>query len=461
MEAISSGPHLPLGFDSGLDDLLYDPYDPALSYGFGEMTAFSFDDEVMLWDADSPNETVSSGAAQSHSHHASAGGSSRSPTGSAQILTPTSTQLDFQDGDGFVDQESAEASPNSSNNNFEDYVYVNSVDGDWSSGYQRTMTRPVRNTRPAQKPLLSSGSPYPLSTHAAPSQQWQMSFSSTSSVGMENSGHPNRHVSSAEMGTYRNTGDELVSNVGGFDTSSTGPCAGTNYQHQGLPVRALNNTAVSGASFGNLEMLSQQMAHITRNTHMITGSTINNAVPQYPNVGSTFVAPAARQHPAGLQAHDTIYDQYLRSMSQNAMLPPSFQMPTAVAAASRPQPNIPTAGVTRPPRMQNQQQTTHTDADVRVALSSGHPPNTSGLHADNLPTEAVNALAKRHAGTANQNESSQRSSYVRDHADRVRKGGRSRNSHLSEKTRVKSSVMRKVGACWRCAMQRDPVSTFR
>ncbi|OQO08839.1 hypothetical protein B0A48_05729 [Cryoendolithus antarcticus] len=36
------------------------------------------------------------------------------------------------------------------------------------------------------------------------------------------------------------------------------------------------------------------------------------------------------------------------------------------------------------------------------------------------------------------------------------KGGRKKNTHLNDETRQKSSTMRKRGACWRCAMQRDP-----
>lgn len=37
-------------------------------------------------------------------------------------------------------------------------------------------------------------------------------------------------------------------------------------------------------------------------------------------------------------------------------------------------------------------------------------------------------------------------------------GGRKRNSHLNQDARDRSSRMRKKGACWRCKLQRDPVS---
>ena len=43
-------------------------------------------------------------------------------------------------------------------------------------------------------------------------------------------------------------------------------------------------------------------------------------------------------------------------------------------------------------------------------------------------------------------------------AEKGRRGGRQKHSHLPEQARQKSHKMRKVAACWRCAMQRDPVS---
>jgi hypothetical protein len=42
---------------------------------------------------------------------------------------------------------------------------------------------------------------------------------------------------------------------------------------------------------------------------------------------------------------------------------------------------------------------------------------------------------------------------------RQKQGGRKRNSHLNPDARDRSSKMRKKGACWRCKLQRDPVSS--
>nr|POE63343.1 hypothetical protein CFP56_04246 [Quercus suber] len=45
--------------------------------------------------------------------------------------------------------------------------------------------------------------------------------------------------------------------------------------------------------------------------------------------------------------------------------------------------------------------------------------------------------------------------------DRVmaRRGGRRKHTHLPDQARLKSHKMRKTGACWGCALQRDPVNT--
>ena len=40
-------------------------------------------------------------------------------------------------------------------------------------------------------------------------------------------------------------------------------------------------------------------------------------------------------------------------------------------------------------------------------------------------------------------------------------GGRKKNTHLNQDARERSSKMRKKGACWRCKLQRDPVSRCR
>lgn len=447
---MTSGPHLPLGFDSGLDDLLCDP---SLLYGF-EMTGLSpFDDEPMLWDPNSPNETTSSGGAKSQSHQASAGASSRSPAGSSLIYTPGSTQLDYQEVDCFVDPESEEAStsPDSASNSAEDYVYADALDGHSNRGNRRINTRLARYTRPSPQPLLPLTSPHPRSTVSG--QHWQTSFTSTSSMAMDDSAQHARYVSSAEMEHYARTSDDLVSNVGDFDASFPGP-----YPGQGLPFRALHNDAGQRESSGSMPMQSQAMAHFPIHSHNTTGYLDCSAVAQYQTVG--FVTPDTPQYVAGLQARDDVYNQYLRSISHNPALPPSnFELP--VAASSILQPMHPTSSGIRPSHSHVHQHPMQAHANVKPTTSSNNPPFESRLDADGLQAEAMHALANRSSGSKNQPESSQRagSSYVRDHADRVRKGGRSRNSHLTEKSRVKSSVMRRVGACWRCAMQRDPVSS--
>jgi hypothetical protein len=43
-------------------------------------------------------------------------------------------------------------------------------------------------------------------------------------------------------------------------------------------------------------------------------------------------------------------------------------------------------------------------------------------------------------------------------SNKPKQGGRKRNTHLNQDARERSSRMRKKGACWRCKLQRDPVS---
>lgn len=45
--------------------------------------------------------------------------------------------------------------------------------------------------------------------------------------------------------------------------------------------------------------------------------------------------------------------------------------------------------------------------------------------------------------------------------EKPKQGGRKKNSHLNQDARDRSSKMRKKGACWRCKLQRDPVSVRR
>lgn len=413
------------------------------------MTAFPFDDEPMLWESESPHETVSSGGAKSQSHHASGGGSSRSPTVSSLIFTPTSTQLDFQDGDGYVDPGSEEAStsPESSTNNVDGYVYVRSIDGDSMHGNQGTGTRSTtRNAPSSSRSRLSPRSLY--STPTDPPKLWQTSFTATSSFGMDDSASQPHNASSTTMERHAGADSDLLSNVGGFDNSF----AGQHYQGQGLPFRDLQHGNVPGTSFGDMAMLSPHISLPQSNSY--TGR-------QHQNAEHAPVASTLQPRSAELQARNAIYNKYLRSLSQSAGRGTNeTNFPSTAIEQPHPQSNSTLARGAHPASMGFQQQPIRENAGAGTVVPVNRSSSFSRLDAKFFPPQAVNALMSRSTGAMNHSEPPQRvaSSNVRDHADRVRKGGRSRNSHLSEKSRVKSSVMRKVGACWRCALQRDPVS---
>ncbi|CZT17942.1 uncharacterized protein RCC_03780 [Ramularia collo-cygni] len=375
---------------------------------------------------------MSSRGARLQSNLASAGGSSRSPTGSSLIFTPTSTQLDFQDADGVGDQEleADSTSPESNNNNniLDDYVHIHS-----NNDPSDRSSHSVRSSGPNIGPFYSSESPHSYTATMIPSQRWQASFTSTSSVGMDES---TRQLSSTEMHPNHRTSNELLSNVGNFDT----PFTDALYQDQGLPLRTPPNNDVSSTSFGNMAMLSRQMAHLS-------GPPNNNGFAQYHGVSSAFVAPVPQQPSPSIPSHDSVYSQYIQSMSRNsAMFANTPQLPAAVQSHdfSSYQPVLHTADALY------QQQPLHAIANFKSSIPSIRASNANRL-------DAAQASYQPPRRSAAQAESSRSTTlHARENADRVRKGGRSRNSHLSDKTREKSSVMRKVGACWRCAMQRDP-----
>lgn len=82
--------------------------------------------------------------------------------------------------------------------------------------------------------------------------------------------------------------------------------------------------------------------------------------------------------------------------------------------------------------------------------ATSSPSSSQGSTAPRPPTRTI---VKREPGVESSNASYQAS-------QAGRRGGRQKHSHLPEQARVKSHKMRKVAACWRCALQRDPVCRF-
>lgn len=442
------GPHPPLGFDSGLDGLYCDPS----LLNCPDMTAFPFDDESLQWDVYSPHESVSSGGAKPQSQHVSAGGSSRSPTGSSLIFTPTSTQPDFQDVDGFLDtyMDGASTSPASTNNiSVEDYVHIESFDAPLNGGNQRMSGRPSRNFRASHGSFMPSESPRLSDAPLANGQRWEESFTLASSNGMDNDPHQRPFLSDLEAVPDQQGNNIAFSNAGMFEA----PLAATTYQSEGLPYRPGHTSDVFRTSFENMAMLSQQMAYIPVGGHNLAGYTDDNGLALYHGVENRSSAPISRHHTATLPARDAAYMQYLQSISANAASPRNGSYTPAAIQQQRPSNNR-ASDHAPSPSYQRAAQAAQAAVQVRAATSS----HTRRLEVDNLELQALQSLSRRPASHLQHAHRSTLSA-AQDHAGGVRKGGRPKNRPLNEQSREKSSAMRKVGACWRCAMQRDPVSS--
>ena len=104
---------------------------------------------------------------------------------------------------------------------------------------------------------------------------------------------------------------------------------------------------------------------------------------------------------------------------------------------------------------QTQTQVSGTRADLAQSTRLRHPDHPKLLAEQNPPVHRQNfrpiAVA---TGERNSTTASSRALQV----SRQRRGGREKNSHLNPDARDRSSKMRKKGACWRCKLQRDPVS---
>jgi hypothetical protein len=81
-----------------------------------------------------------------------------------------------------------------------------------------------------------------------------------------------------------------------------------------------------------------------------------------------------------------------------------------------------------------------------------HPAITAEQHNPTAPQQRHRELA-----VANP-ENIPLTARPRDLQEKSKQGGRKKNSHLNQDARDRSSKMRKKGACWRCKLQRDPVS---
>lgn len=442
------------------------------------MTQLPFDEDAIFLPQQSPNETLSSRSdvrspGKQHLQATAAGsrGScSLSPAAETLIYTPASTLLDFQDDAAIEDLESDEVttSPDSSNHT-DDFVHVASQ----ASGYRGRMNiRPPLHqlgVSPSTQPSLPSReSSVPHTVQATRPQQWH-SFTSSSSAAMDDSFIP--YSSSAELFSAGTFADDELFSVGDLD----GSCDSQTYEN--IPFRTFDDGSVQlPASFDQTTLLSQQHTDLRQHQHVAT-SFPEQSFTQPFNIFSPLTSQ--QQYSGGFSTRDFAYQGNQVNSTATHPPHPNRVLPSNANAPRQPT-RIPLSGTlqTTPnasaatrsrrqpyPQPQHAQFAPLPQVDEKpVPSSKRSPTNASGHNYSTStfsarPSNLYPSIVKREPASQSSTAATGpvRSSQA-ERAERARRGGRSRNSHLSDHTRQKSHAMRKVGACWRCAMQRDPVS---
>lgn len=479
MATTDGGPFLPVDYGAGFDDLsFFDGTVQSLPLfpGLEDMTQIHFeDDAIFLNHRHSPNEPVSSRSdvrspgkqnlqATATAAAGSRGSSSLSPAGDALIYTPASTLLEFHDdaATDSVDSDQVTTSPVSSSNHTDDFVHVASD----SSGYQRRMNiRPPRQpgVSPSTQPSLPSReSSVSQTVHATRPQQWH-SFPSSSSTGMDDNYIP--YSSAADLGFSAGSfADEAFLPVGDLDGSFNGQT------FENIPFRTYNDGSVQmPSSFDDTTFLPQHPPSLHQHQHVATtlpGQRLNQTFDAFGSI-------APQQQYGGFSAHDFAYQG--NQISSTTVPPPqpsrvvpsnanALQQSTRQPLSGAQQTNTNTSAPSRSRRQPQLHQTQFDPSphvDEKAASSSKRSPTNASGH--NFSTSTFSARpANPYPSLVKREPPSQSatSSTGPFRSSQTKRGGRTRNSHLTAHTRQKSHAMRKVGACWRCAMQRDPVSSM-
>lgn len=478
MATTDGRPFLPVDYGTGFDDLnFFDETGQSLPLFPGleleDMTQIPFDeDAIFLNHHHSPNEPVTSRsdlrspgkqslqATATAAVAGSRGSSSLSPAGDALIYTPASTLLDFHDdaATDSVDSDQVTTSPMSSSNHTDDFIHV----GSDSSGYPRRM-----NIRPPHQPGVSPSTQPSLPSressvsqpvHATRPQQWH-SFPSSSSTGMDDTFVP--YSSAAELGFSAGSfADEAFLPVGDLDASFNGQT------FENIPFRTFGDDSVQmSSSFDETSFLPQHPTSL----HQHVAATL--PAQRLNQTFNAFGSIAPQQQYGGFSAHDFAYQGNQINSTTVPPPQPSRVVPSNASGLRRPtrQPlggtQQPATNTSTPSRSRQQPQTqlqqtqfdTSPQVDEKPATSSKRSPtNASGHNFSTFsarPSNPYPSIVKREPSSQ-----SALSSTGPVRSSQGKRGGRSKHSHLTEHTRQKSHAMRKVGACWRCAMQRDPVS---
>jgi len=393
------------------------------------------------------NSQQESFASQASSSQDALPASSSSPEDSNTAdpqFTPSSTADDSPGGIDHSDHASFEfvsENTDSPAGTFDEASLMNSDFSGHSPVYQRILPASDATLSSSQQSREQSDGP----TWGAQEQNWSPSFT-TSSEGYAPSASP----------------------YNGFvTTESTSAASNSLLADLTIPIRLSQSfepwatTAVRSITWGNPQqpMFPIQQQPFANVMPYRFGDNMGNfeleaSVESVPDIYTGFAASSLPYH---VQSQNYQYHQHLQHHEhhqQHQHQHHQHQLSPEPTVHNIPQ-QLETLPI-NPSIPQTQPQAPSTRADLAQSTRLRHPQHPKLLAEQNPPVPRQNfrpiAVA---TGERNHVTASSRASQ----GTRQKRGGREKNSHLNPDARDRSSKMRKKGACWRCKLQRDPVSS--
>lgn len=396
--------------------------DDPLSYGFhtwaeiGRPDAMTHEDLDGLFEPNPSSPSYSPGRLAYDT-------SSLSPDTSQAQFTPSSTlHGSFQDGEN-SENAALDLAAASTTSLAEDYEL--SPFSSNSSDYSYSSHLVMHGLESALSPSLSNEtSGIALSS---PLQQGWQSFTSTES---------NQNFSTLQLGAASSY------DFGSFPAPSSSLSANyNNPTNVPLPLRSLPTTQpwiptpaqsfTTGPSWANLQQPTeqqQQPASFPQSFHFVADIGVSQMpVNSGPGRNVYMLTP------------EHSFD------GQQSVLP--SQTSSFAMQSQDPRPAVPSSSVRNQPLPQ-----------FEIAHSNRrHPPRTGNRKEQQGPAEPRQTTRRLAAASSSTSPASQ-GERGNGPSPKPGRGGRKKHSHLNEQARKRSSAMRKMGACWRCKLQRDPVS---
>lgn len=439
-------PAMPLGFDTGLDDI----QETYLSRKYRESITSnaSFENMLEYYELDSPRDTYSliaasdtarSSGLQSQPNNSTAGLSSSLSPNTSLILTPASTLHDDFNGDPSLLETPDDSDLVSSNvddsasPNSDGYVHVHFTGPAGSS--EGNMS--AHNPYPASFGN-GSASPHPptgpstVRNHSTDTSQW--SSANALFTGAWTNGPPSGQLGQLSVPAKHSFDND--SSQSSIEYESNIPSTFTSFDGGGHNSFGVN-PSFQYSDDGNPNVQSQYEPYVAP----ATASQLQLQDPeiQYQQqvVYPIRPGPVQQQVPRLLEASTSIFSrqEWIAKLPGlgHSHLQPQWQASTAALPSNT---NI-----------------------TLVHTAQSHAPTYPDLQTYNYPTGPTPPFAV--TPPARPVQPAALSSHQRIVPSQLhhpsRKGGRQRGKHLKELTRNESHQMRKTGACWRCAMQRDKV----